>query len=280
MIHSVKERIEAVKSEFLRAVDWMKDLNGIEVNEKHYRRLGLIAEDLYKHIIWHNRASYTAESEGLNFWETLENESGDEFDFRPYQGQPGYWEGVVRNFRMMIFEFIPDLRNNMDVPITAVFPEAKLTMLSAISIDPDTDYRRMINEYFVPFWCGSTKDLYCEILPFLGYKNINASKLSLIDIAFTRLAFEVGLHIGDLLHSGAQLDFNRNRLILGKQVKQSKKEKRKQKTIEIYYTIDPKKRKQGKYTLANAIINKWVPKDQAPSRDSIIRYLRDQKLIE
>ena len=69
-----------------------------------------------------------------------------------------------------------------------------------------------------------------------------------------------------------------NRIKKSNTSKQIRISKRKQRVCELFFSTENRS-ELGPYQLANEIINRWSPKDMAPSPATIIRYLRNENLI-
>ena len=124
---------------------------------------------------------------------------------------------------------------------------------------------------------------YWEILFIRECKNINLAKLHTIDLSMAKLSLAIGTLEGVTIPRGHREDAEKKRHLRSSIVKGKKKREKKQRTIDIYYTIENRD-ELGPYILSNKIIEKWppskVPSKKAPSRDTIVTYLREEKLIK
>lgn len=114
--------------------------------------------------------------------------------------------------------------------------------------------------------------------------NIDLEKLHAIDIILAKLAREIGRQESYMVLEGYRTDDIKKRTIKSATTQQKAKKARKQKAIELFFKLDPKNRNQPKpYLVARLIQKKWdptVPNEKAPSRETIISYLREAKVID
>ena len=153
-----------------------------------------------------------------------------------------------------------------------------LKLFSEIEFDPEDK-----DEADVIMYAGMMRRFYCHVLPDRKYADLDVEKVLRIDFSLSKLAFVVGRYAA-IVTSDTLLRRDRNIDRIKKSRIGSAKSKgaRKQTAIEKFFTID-RRSSLKPYSIANEIQKRWPQKGQnekIPSRDTILSYLKEEKLIE
>lgn len=141
--------------------------------------------------------------------------------------------------------------------------------------DPDKDEFEVKSA----FHAAALFNFYKKLSKENRYYNVHLKKLHQIDLSMAKFAREIGRRESFLV-----LEFNRTDQIKERTGKSSiakkiRKAMRKQKAIELYYTIESRS-KLRPYTIAKMIRERWKKRalnEPVPSTETIVRYIRDYK---
>lgn len=150
-----------------------------------------------------------------------------------------------------------------------------LQIMANGEFDPENE-----KDYTVLVYVGVLRRFYNEVLPKLEFKNVDHNKVSQIDFALTKIAFKAGINAGHIGLTVFEHDKTTLRLQNSAKSISKKKSFRKQKAIELFHTISGNRSDLKPYVAADKILSKWLPKEDAPDKGTIVRYLREENLIK